>query len=143
MRSTLMAAAFTIGVTATIATAGAQEKKDPPKSVKKEDKGDILKTIKEVTVSRSTDKKELVVSATAEVPTAGWTDARLTRREYVTPPQDGIYEYDFTALKPTGAVAQVVSEIKATDKWANPPADVKGIKVYGTAAGVKIAKIEK
>jgi hypothetical protein len=117
--------------------------KDDPKVEKKQDKGTPLKTIKEVVVSLSKDKKELVVSATAEVPTGGWTDPRLTRREYVKPPADGIYEYDFTALKPKGLVPQAISEVKAIDKWKNPPADVKGVKVYGTKDGVKSAKIEK
>jgi len=135
--------AFGVAVAGLVAAASPSQTKDDQKVEKKQDKGDPLKTIKEVTVSLSKDKKELVVSATAEVPTGGWTDPRLTRREYVKPPPDGIYEYDFTALKPKGLVPQVVSEVKATDKWKNPPADVKGVKVYGTKDGGKTAKIEK
>jgi phenylpyruvate tautomerase PptA (4-oxalocrotonate tautomerase family) len=110
---------------------------------KKDAKGEVLKTITDVTVALSKDKKEATVTATGQVPTGGWTGAKLTPRVTTKAPADGIYEFELTAVKPTGIVTQVISEVKATHAWANPPADLKGVKVFGSGEGAKTAKVEK
>ena len=134
MHKLVCAAALAFGLVA-VGGAAAQKKE-------KEAKGEVLKTVKSVTATLSKDKKSLVVDVVGEVPTGGWKDAKLTRRTYVKAPADGVYEYDLTAVKPDGIVTQVISEVKASDTWENPPAGLKGVKVYGVGDGAKTAKIE-
>jgi len=80
----------------------------------------------------------LLVTATGQVPSAGWTHPRLTRRVYVDPPQDGIWEYDLFGEPPKNAAATVVSQIQARNRWPGYDADsLKGVRVYGVGDGVK------
>lgn len=86
----------------------------------------------------------LRVTATGEVPTLGWTEPKLVRRVYVQPPPDGIWEYEFHAVPPSGQVPQVVSPIQATDRWENfDQASVKGVRVFGEGDGVKEIRFDK
>lgn len=113
---------------------------DEPKDEKK---GEVLKTIISVTPAYDKEKKQLTVTAVGQVPTGGWTGAKLTPRKTTEAPKDGIYEYDLTAVRPTGFVTQVISKVTAKHTWDNPPADLKGVKVYGAGEGAKTAKVEK
>lgn len=84
-----------------------------------------------------TNPPNLVVEATGEVPTGGWTQGKLSRRIYVTPPADGIWEYDLYGTPPSQQVPQVVSEISASNRWESfPQGLVKGIRVYGEGSGI-------
>jgi len=120
--------------------ASADEKKPEEK---KEQKAVVLKTILSVTYEFDSDKKKLTVTAVGQVPTGGWKDARLTRRATKDAPKDGIYEYDLTAVRPTGIVPQIVSKVTASDTWDNPPADIRGVKIHGVGDGAKTVKFEK
>lgn len=86
----------------------------------------------------------LVVSATGEVPTLGWKNPALTRVVYVQFPPDGIWDYTFTAIPPTGPVPQQVAPVQATDRWSGYPWDkLKGIRVHcanGPAWEVRFGK---
>lgn len=115
--------------------ASAEEKKE-------EKKGEVLKTVIDVKADYDKEKKALTVTAIGQVPTGGWKDAKLTPRKYKDAPKDGIYEFDLTAVRPEGFVTQVISKVTAKYTWENPPADLKGIKVYGSGEG-KTVKIEK
>ncbi|TWU07268.1 hypothetical protein CA54_56730 [Symmachiella macrocystis] len=79
----------------------------------------------------------LVVTVTGQVNTAGWTEAKLTRRVYVQPPADGIWEYDLFATPPAGNPPAAVAMVKATNRWPNFDATaVKGVRVFGVDDGV-------
>lgn len=79
----------------------------------------------------------LVVRAKAQVPTLGYTFPVLNRRTYVTPPADGVWEYDFYAEPPTGIVGQMLDELEAIDVWVDyDEMNVKGVRVYGTGDGI-------
>ncbi|AWM41270.1 hypothetical protein GobsT_01080 [Gemmata obscuriglobus] len=108
-----------------------------------EKKGETLKTVIDVTHEFDKDKKKLTVTAVGQVPTGGWSGAKLTPRPTKEAPKDGIYEFDLTAVRPDGIVTQVISKVKATHIWENPPADIKGIKVYGADKGTKTIKFDK
>ena len=83
----------------------------------------------------------LIVTAMGEVPTAGWENTQLLRREYVTPPIDGIWEYDLVSEPPKGPAAQVISVVHGTNTWKAYDADnVKGVRVYGEGDGIKEVK---
>lgn len=133
--SRLIRAALFAAALALAPGASADDKKDEPK-------GEKLKTIISVTCELGKDKKTLTVTAVGQVPTGGWKDAKLVRRKSKEAPKDGIYEYDMTAVRPTGIVTQVISKVTAKDVWEDPPADLKGVKVYGAGGGAKEAKVE-
>src|SRR5262245_57379358 len=101
----------------------AEDKK--PDEKKDEKKGEVLKVTIDVKAAYDKDKKTLTVTAVGQVPTGGWKDAKLVRREAKEAPKDGIYEYDITAVRPDGFVTQVISKVTAKDVWENPPADLK------------------
>jgi hypothetical protein len=126
-------AAFAVA-TAVALTAAAEDKKEA--------KGEVLKTVVEVTHEFDKDKKKLTVTAVGQVPTGGWKDAKLTPRATKEAPKDGIYEYDLTAVRPEGIATQVISKVKASHTWENPPKDMKGIKVYGSTEA-KTVKFDK
>ena len=134
MLSFIRGAALVVA-TAVALTASAEEKKD-------EKKGEVLKTVIEVTYEFDKDKKKLTVTAVGRVPTGGWKDAKLTPRATKEAPKDGIYEYDLTAVRPEGIVTQVISKVKASHTLENPPADMKGVKVYGSGEA-KTVKFDK
>jgi hypothetical protein len=131
-RAVALATVAAVGMTAL----AAQKDKEEPK-------GELLKTIIDAKAEFDKDGKKLTIEATGQVPTGGWKGAKLAPRKYVKPPADGIYEFDMTAVRPEGFVTQVISKVKASHTWDNPPADLKGIKIYGEGKGTKTVKIEK
>ena len=76
-----------------------------------------------------TNPPELVISVGGTVTTLGWSKGQLSPRVYVTPPTDGIYEFDFEAQPPSGMAGQVLSPISANYS-AEAPVGIKGVKVY-------------
>lgn len=130
------AAAFAVAALALAQSASAEDKKE-------EKKGEVLKTIIDVSYEYDKDKKNLTVSAIGQVPTGGWGGATLTPRKTKDAPKDGIYEYDLTAVRPGGIVTQVISKVTAKHTWDNAPADIKGVKVYGVGEGAKTIKFDK
>ena len=117
---------------------------EKPEPVKEEKKGgELLKTVIDVKYAWDDNKKGLTITATGQVPTGGWKDAKLVLRATKEAPKDGIYEFDLTAVRPTGIVTQALSKVTAIEKWATPPADLKGIKVNGVGDGAKTIKIER
>ena len=57
--------------------------------------------------------RQLVVFARGTVPTSGWTSPRLAPRVYISPPADGLWDFDFYADPPAGIVLDVVLPIFA------------------------------
>jgi hypothetical protein len=106
-------------------------------------KGELLKTVISADASYGKDRKTLTITAVGQVPTGGWKGAKLTRKETKEAPKDGIYEFELTAIRPDGIVTQVISKVTATEKWENPPADLKGVKILGVGEGAKTVKVEK
>lgn len=91
---------------------------------------------------QTTEPPNLVVTAVGQVPSGGWTEVQLLRREYVRPPADGIWEYDLLAKPPEGFAAQVISKVKASHVWEQvDAAKLKGIRVYGLGEGIKTVKV--
>ena len=89
--------------------------------------------VREVTdVSISILEKEppiLVIQASGNVATGGWTNPGLSRVVYVTEPEDGIQDYEFMATPPSGMAPDVITPVHAKDSWDNPPDWIKGVRV--------------
>lgn len=106
-------------------------------------KGELLKTVINATAEFDKEKKTLTIEAVGQVPTGGWKDAKLKKKETKEAPKDGIYEFELTAIRPTGIVTQALSKVTATEKWENPPGDLRQIKILGAGESTKTVKIEK
>jgi hypothetical protein len=81
----------------------------------------------------------LVVTAVGKVNTGGWTNVQLVRVTYVMAPEDGIQDYILFAVPPSGPAPQVISEVKATNRWERYTEEapwIKGIRVHGIDKGV-------
>lgn len=94
---------------------------------------------------QESDPPRLVIKATGEVPTLGYTDVRLEQIQYRALPRDGIQEFRLTAVPPTGPAGQQIAKVEGTYIWNNYKTDVfwlKGIRVGGTGDGVKEVRFE-
>lgn len=83
----------------------------------------------------------LVVTATGQVSTTGFSEVRLQRVEHPKPPADGIQDYVLTAVPPAGIVAQVLSQVEASDTWIDYRRDalwLKGVRIHGVGDGTKV-----
>ena len=77
----------------------------------------------------------LFLHASGTVPTSGWSGFRLVPVFYLTPPPDGLWEFDFVADEPHGIVLQVISPASAATVIA-APGWVKGVKVKSAAGSL-------
>ncbi|MEQ8433116.1 MAG: hypothetical protein RIA71_02655 [Oceanicaulis sp.] len=71
----------------------------------------------------------LGVAATGMTRTGGWTNGRLAARVYVTPPEDGVQEFDFIADAPTGMVIQALMPIAGMGGLDPAPDWLRGVRV--------------
>ena len=88
---------------------------------------------------------DLLVHAQGLVPTSGWQNAVLSAWVYVTPPADGIQDFDMLAEPPQGIVLQVISKISAhtaieqvdlANYWG-PGLPLLGVRVHATHNSVE------
>lgn len=87
----------------------------------------------------------LVVTATGEVRTGGWSGAKLTRKKYDTPPKDGIQDYTLTAVPPEGFATLAFETVMASDTWKAYTKDapwLKGIRIHGEGKGVVVKMLD-
>ncbi|WP_339730941.1 hypothetical protein [uncultured Gimesia sp.] len=114
----------------------ADEAKSKPVTVSK-----ILKVTHQIEIEESFPPN-LYVKAIGEVPTGGYTNVKLERAIYVTPPKDGIQDYFLKAIPPSGPAITVISQVEAIDLWHGFPGWVKGIRMHGVKDGIVVIKFE-
>lgn len=68
--------------------------------------------------------------ASGNASTPGWKDAHLSRVHYVTPPADGIQDFNFLATPPAGIVSDVVTPISAKYRIEQEPHWLKGVRIH-------------
>lgn len=96
--------------------------------MKTEKVGKVLKV--ELTIEKILPPN-LVIAAIGEMYSGGWSNPRLEPYVYITPPVDGIYEFDFVVDVPSGPTTEPVEEVKAEFVWEAFPEDhLKGVRVY-------------
>ncbi len=78
----------------------------------------------------------LVVTATGEVTSTGWSDARLDPVVYIQPPPDGIYDMTFVAKAPTGITQPVISPVDGFGRYEPMPEDLRGVRVHAVTNSV-------
>src|ERR1700683_541020 len=76
-----------------------------------------------------TNPPSLHIIAKAENTNSNYSNVRLEPRIYITPPADGIWEFDMLGDVPP-IVDTIITKVTAEYDWKNLPKDVKGVKVY-------------
>lgn len=80
----------------------------------------------------------IVIVAVGTVPTGGWSNPKLDPWLYVTPPPDGIYDFDFVATPPASGmiVTQVITKVIASYVIWAPPKGFAGVKVHSQSNSI-------
>jgi hypothetical protein len=74
------------------------------------------------------NKVIVLVTAIGHTRTARWHDVRLEPKRYVTPPNDGIWDFAFVG-DPTGANLEMIAPVSASYVWKDFPQDLQGVRV--------------
>lgn len=72
-----------------------------------------------------------ILNAYGTTRTGGWSEPQLLPVLYETPPEDGIWDYHFTARKPAGPITQTITPISASTPIDLSETYLKGIRVIG------------
>jgi len=109
-------------------------------------KPEVVPVIKDASyVFQVSDPAALLVKATGQVKSLGYTEPKLTRATYVKPPKDGIQDYTLTAIPPNGIAGQALAEVTAEDSWKDFEKEapwLRGIRIKGLGAGEKVLWIK-
>ena len=96
---------------------------------------ELVREIVEVNAGIDGDEENpvLVVEVEGLAPTAGWTNVRLDPHIYITPPDDGVQDFDLVGDRPSthssGDAAEARSEVEAA--WEGPLEDwCIGVRVH-------------
>lgn len=73
---------------------------------------------------------QLKIDAEGSTRSGGWSNLQLAPYKYITPPVDGIYEFDFKAQPPEDTATQIITPIKASYTMNPLPENLKGVKIY-------------
>lgn len=63
----------------------------------------------------------LTVEAEGVTPTAGWANVRLDPHVYITPPEDGVQDFDLVGDRPASSDDENLTQVEAA--WEGPLAD--------------------
>jgi hypothetical protein len=74
------------------------------------------------------NKVSIMINAVGTTTTNGWTNPQLKPVVYVQPPLDKTWEFSFQADEPEGG-SDVITPIKASYQWNNPPGNVEFVRV--------------
>jgi hypothetical protein len=102
---------------------------------------EVVPRITDVAFDLSEKEHKLTVYAVGQVPTAGWTEVKLTRLPARKPPKDGVYEYELTAVPPAGKAKPTATLLSASNEWKDPPADLAAIRVHGVGDGIRTMRL--
>lgn len=83
---------------------------------------ELVREIVEVHASIDGDEENplLIVEAEGLTPTTGWANVRLDPHVYITPPDDGVQDFDLVGDRPADA-ADALTEVEAA--WEGPLED--------------------
>ena len=104
---------------------------------------ELVREIVEVAamVGGDADDPLLIVEADGLAPTAGWTHVRLEPHVYITPPDDGVQDFDLVGDRPAGSAADALAPVEAG--WEGPLADwLIGVRIHAADNMVEEEVIE-
>lgn len=74
----------------------------------------------------------LVVYVRGHVTSGGWSHPQLLPWSYISPPVDGIYDFDLVATAPVDINLPALELIEAAGAFANPPEILHGIRIHAS-----------
>ncbi|HWW59541.1 MAG TPA: hypothetical protein VN047_21815 [Sphingopyxis sp.] len=97
---------------------------------------ELVREIVEVNAFVGGDEENPVLAVEAEglTPTAGWSQVRLEPHVYITPPDDGVQDFDLVGDRPAGAspepgAADALTPVEAA--WEGPLEDwLIGVRIH-------------
>ena len=92
---------------------------------------ELVREIVEITafLSGNDDNPLLTVEAEGLAPTAGWSNVRLEPHVYITPPDDGVQDFDLVGDRPADGAADALTPVEAA--WEGEVADwLLGVRVH-------------
>ena len=91
---------------------------------------DQVSSVKSVEIAlEGCDRQQLRITAHGVVPTSGWSQPELVAYVYIQAPPDGIYDFSFVAVQPSGPVLQVLQPISVTQLIDCPP-ELRGVRIH-------------
>jgi len=87
-----------------------------------------------------------VVTAEGQVNSGGWSEAELSPWMYITPPADGVQDFDFVAKRPTGIVTMAFKDIEGMGRlldveeqdYFGKGQPLKGFRIHAAANSVVV-----
>ena len=75
----------------------------------------------------------LIICVIGSATTSGWSRVELGAWVYITPPADGIYDFDLMAAPPTGIALDVITPVAVATAFPKPPVGLKGVRIHASA----------
>ena len=92
---------------------------------------ELVREIVEVHASIDGDEDNplLIVELEGLAPTSGWANVRLAPHVHITPPDDGVQDFDLVGDRPAGTAAAALTLVEAA--WEGPLADwVTAVRIH-------------
>ena len=92
---------------------------------------ELVREIVEVAAFLSGDDEHPLLTVEAEglAPTAGWSNVRLEPHAYITPPEDGVQDFDLVGDRPADGAADALTPVEAA--WEGEVEDwLLGVRIH-------------
>lgn len=122
-------------------TVAASGNAETPKKNAKSKATKVLEVTRVAVSYLKSNPPQLKIDADGKTNTAGWTKPALIEHIYVTPPADGIYDYDFVATPPAGIALPVITPISAHTVRHTIPKGMKGVRIIASQ-NKRVAKLK-
>ena len=81
------------------------------------------------------------LSAIGATRNSGWSNIQLSPRFYITPPDDGLWDIDFTGSPPTGLVLQVITPVSSAATYGKPDW-LTGFRLHAEVGSIVVSDIQ-
>ena len=75
------------------------------------------------------DPPQLSITVQGNITSGGWVNPQLIQFQYIVPPQDGIYDFEFMAVPPKEASTTVITAIEVEYILDPVPEDLLGVRI--------------
>jgi hypothetical protein len=75
----------------------------------------------------------VIIFVVGTVPTSGWTGIGLSPWVYISPPADGIQDFDLEGTPPADISLNVITPVATAAAIPNPPSWLKGVRIHASS----------
>lgn len=83
------------------------------------------------------DTTQFNIYVLGKVNSGGWSNPQLVPFQYIQPPPDGIYDYNFVAVPPSGPSAGAFGNIELVNLLGAIPAEMKGVRIHAATSNIE------